>query len=115
MEEWDLVVIGGGAAGYFGAIACAEAFPGARVLILEATARVLTKVKVSGGGRCNVTHNLYEPKQLISFYPRGQKELIGSFHKFQPKDTVEWFQAHGVELKVCPMVSVSRAKWDTNL
>ena len=100
MEVWDLVVIGGGAAGFFGAIACAESFPGARVLILEATARVLTKVKISGGGRCNVTHHQFEPKQLINFYPRGQKELIGPFHRFQPKDTVAWFANHGVELKV---------------
>jgi predicted Rossmann fold flavoprotein len=99
MEEWDLVVIGGGAAGFFGAIACAEAFPGARVLILEATTRVLTKVKISGGGRCNVTHHQFDPKQLIKYYPRGQKELIGPFHRFQPKDTVTWFANHGVELK----------------
>lgn len=100
MEEWDLVVIGGGAAGFFGAIACAEAYREAKVLILEATARVLTKVKISGGGRCNVTHHQYEPKQLVTFYPRGQKELVGPFHRFQPKDTVSWFKEHGVELKV---------------
>ncbi len=100
MEEWDLVVIGGGAAGFFGAIACAEAHQGAKVLILEATGRVLTKVKISGGGRCNVTHFQYDPKQLVTYYPRGQKELVGPFHRFQPKDTVSWFQEHGVELKV---------------
>ncbi len=100
MENWDLVVIGGGAAGFFGAIVCAETFPGARVLILEATTRVLTKVKISGGGRCNVTHHQFDPKQLITNYPRGQKELIGPFHRFQPKDTVTWFANHGVELKV---------------
>ncbi len=100
MDEWDFVVVGGGAAGYFGAIACAEAHPGARVLILEATARVLTKVKISGGGRCNVTHHQFNPKQLITFYPRGQKELIGPFHRFQPQDTVAWFTEHGVKLKV---------------
>lgn len=99
MEEWDLVVIGGGAAGFFGAIACAESFPGARVLILEATNRVLTKVKISGGGRCNVTHQQFEPKLLVTYYPRGQKELLGPFHQFQPKDTVIWFANHGVELK----------------
>jgi predicted Rossmann fold flavoprotein len=100
MEEWDFVVIGGGAAGFFGAISCAESYSGARVLILEATSRVLTKVKISGGGRCNVTHHQFDPKQLISNYPRGQKELIGPFHRFQPKDTVAWFANHGVELKV---------------
>ena len=100
MEEWDLVVIGGGAAGFFGAIACAESRPGARILILEATARILTKVKISGGGRCNVTHHQFDPKQLITYYPRGQKELIGPFHRFQPRDTVAWFSEHGVELKI---------------
>ncbi len=100
MEEFDLIVIGGGAAGYFGAIACAEAQKGSRIVILEATPRVLTKVKISGGGRCNVTHHQFDPKQLIMHYPRGQKELIGAFHRFQPRDTVAWFAAHGVELKI---------------
>ncbi len=99
---WDLVVIGGGAAGYFGAIACAEAAPHSSVLILEATARVLTKIKISGGGRCNVTHNQFDPKQLIHAYPRGQKELLGPFHTFQPENTVEWFKNHGVQLKAEP-------------
>ena len=100
METYDFIVIGGGAAGYFGAIACAEAHPKAKVLILEATPRVLTKVKVSGGGRCNVTHQQFEPKLLVQNYPRGQKELLGPFNRFQPQDTCHWFQAHGVELKV---------------
>lgn len=100
MEKFDFIVIGGGAAGFFGAIACAEAKPGARVLLLEATTRVLTKVKISGGGRCNVTHHQFEPKLLINNYPRGQKELLGAFHRFQARDTVQWFQAHGVELKI---------------
>lgn len=97
--DYDFLVIGGGAAGFFGALACAHANPSARVAILEATARVLTKVKVSGGGRCNVTHNCFEPKQLVQAYPRGQKELLGAFHKFGPKDTIEWFAQRGVELK----------------
>lgn len=97
-NEWDLIVIGGGAAGFFGAIACAEARPGARVLILEATPRVLTKVKISGGGRCNVTHHQFDPKKLVTSYPRGNKELIGPFHRFQPQDTVAWFAQHGVTL-----------------
>ncbi len=100
MEEFDLIVVGAGAAGYFGAIACAEARPGSRIVILEATHRVLTKVKISGGGRCNVTHHQFDPKRLVGNYPRGQKELIGAFHRFQPKDTVAWFADHGVELKV---------------
>ncbi len=100
MEEFDLIVVGGGAAGFFGAIACAEARPGSRVVILEATPRVLTKVKISGGGRCNVTHHQFDTRRLVTSYPRGQKELIGAFHRFQPRDTVAWFAAHGVELKV---------------
>ncbi len=100
MEEFDLIVVGGGAAGFFGAIACAEARPGSRVVILEATPRVLTKVKISGGGRCNVTHHQFDTKRLVTSYPRGQKELIGAFHRFQPRDTVAWFASHGVELKV---------------
>ncbi|APJ02728.1 NAD(P)/FAD-dependent oxidoreductase [Silvanigrella aquatica] len=100
MDEWDFIIVGGGAAGFFGAIACAENCSHARVLILEATPRILTKVKISGGGRCNVTHHQFDPKQLVRFYPRGQKELLGPFHKFQPKDTVNWFAEHGVELKV---------------
>jgi len=100
LEEFDLIVIGGGAAGFFGAIACAEKRPGSRVVILEATSRVLTKVKISGGGRCNVTHHQFDTKRLVTSYPRGQKELIGAFHRFQPRDTVAWFAAHGVELKV---------------
>jgi predicted Rossmann fold flavoprotein len=99
MEKWDFIVIGGGAAGFFGAIACAEAKPKARILILEATARTLTKVKISGGGRCNVTHNQFDAKRLVQNYPRGQKELMGPFHHFQPRDTVEWFEKHGVKLK----------------
>ena len=100
MQEFDLIVIGGGAAGFFGAISCAEnCTTNPKILILEATNRVLTKVKVSGGGRCNVTHNQFEAKLLVQNYPRGQKELLGPFHKFQPKDTVNWFAEHGVTLK----------------
>lgn len=99
LATYDLIVVGGGAAGYFGAINAAEAKPGLKVLILEATPRVLTKVKVSGGGRCNVTHRPYEPKRLVSNYPRGQKELLGPFHHFGPEGTIRWFAAHGVTLK----------------
>src|SRR6478735_2602288 len=90
LEEFDLIVVGGGAAGYFGAIACAEARPGTRIVLCEATARTLTKVKISGGGRCNVTHHQFDAKRLVGNYPRGQKELIGPFHRFQPRDTVAW-------------------------
>lgn len=99
LQVLDLIVVGGGAAGYFGAIACAEAVSDANILILEATSRVLTKVKISGGGRCNVTHQQFEVKNLVLNYPRGSKELVGPFHKFQPQDTVNWFLNHGVKLK----------------
>jgi predicted flavoprotein YhiN len=95
----QIIVVGGGAAGFFGAIACAEADPAARVTLLEATAHPLAKVRVSGGGRCNVTHACFEPKELVKRYPRGGRELLGAFHRWQPRDTVEWFAARGVELK----------------
>lgn len=99
-EPWDLVVIGGGAAGFFGAITCAEKLGShGRVLILEKTAHVLGKVKISGGGRCNVTHACFEPRPLTEHYPRGHQSLIGPFHRWGTVDTVDWFQARGVELK----------------
>lgn len=93
------VVVGGGAAGYFGAIACAEASPQARVILLEKTRQPLAKVRISGGGRCNVTHACFDPSLLIRNYPRGSQELRGPFARFQPKDTVQWFQQRGVQLK----------------
>lgn len=95
-----IVVIGGGAAGYFAAIACAEVNPDAQVHILEKGKDVLGKVLISGGGRCNVTHACFDPRELVQFYPRGEKELLGPFHKFQPGDTMEWFADRGVELKI---------------
>lgn len=95
----NIVVIGGGAAGFWGAIACAEAHPQARVTILEASGQLLSKVRISGGGRCNVTHACFEPTQLVGNYPRGSKALRGAFSRFQPQDTVRWFQSHGVSLK----------------
>lgn len=98
-DDRSLAVIGGGAAGYFAAIACAEANPRARVVILEGTRRPLTKVRISGGGRCNVTHNCFDPAVLIKGYPRGHKELLGPFNRFQPKDTVAWFERRGVKTK----------------
>ncbi|MCF6214408.1 MAG: NAD(P)/FAD-dependent oxidoreductase [Flavobacteriaceae bacterium] len=94
------IVIGGGAAGYFAAINAAEKHPDLKVIILEATSKVLQKVKVSGGGRCNVTHACFEPKELVAFYPRGQKELLGPFHQFMTGDTMQWFDEHGVPLKI---------------
>ncbi|NEP15408.1 MAG: NAD(P)/FAD-dependent oxidoreductase [Leptolyngbya sp. SIO4C1] len=91
------VVIGGGAAGFFGAIAAAEA--GAAVTLFEAGPTPLAKVKISGGGRCNVTHRCFDPVRLVQHYPRGSKALLGAFSRFQPKDTVAWFQQRGVQLK----------------
>lgn len=93
------IAIGGGAAGLFGAIACAEADPHARITVLEATRQTLTKVRISGGGRCNVTHHCFEPAQLVQHYPRGGKALRGAFSRFQPRDTVAWFAKRGVRLK----------------
>lgn len=93
------VIIGGGAAGFFGAISCAEHFPGHQVILLEKTRQLLSKVRISGGGRCNVTHACFDPKQLVKNYPRGSKELLGPFHRFQPQDTVQWFERRGVKLK----------------
>jgi len=94
------VIIGGGAAGYFAAINAAERHPNLKIIILEAGSHVLQKVKISGGGRCNVTNACAEPKELINFYPRGQKELLGPFHQFSTNDTMQWFENHGVALKI---------------
>lgn len=95
-----IIIVGGGAAGFFAASACVEAAPGAEILILEQGAQVLGKVRISGGGRCNVTHACFDPGELAARYPRGGRELVGPFHRFQPRDTVEWFAARGVALKV---------------
>ncbi len=90
---------GGGAAGFLAAITCAEASPGARVTLFEATAHPLAKVRISGGGRCNVTHACFEPRDLATYFPRGGRELLGPFHRWQPRDTIAWFTERGVELK----------------
>lgn len=94
-----VVIAGGGAAGFFAALACAEANPQALVQIFERSPDVLAKVRVSGGGRCNVTHACFEPEELVKNYPRGGRELLGPFHRFQPRDTVAWFEERGVKLK----------------
>ncbi len=94
-----VIVIGGGAAGFFGAIACAEANPNLRVTLLEAGSKPLAKVRISGGGRCNVTHHCFDPARLIENYPRGGKALRGAFTRFQPQDTVRWYESRGVKLK----------------
>lgn len=96
---FDFVIIGGGAAGIFAAIRAKEANPDLKVLLLERTATLLAKVRVSGGGRCNATHACFDPKELINNYPRGKKELLGPFHRFAPLDTIAWFEARGVKLK----------------
>jgi predicted Rossmann fold flavoprotein len=101
-KEKNIVIIGGGAAGFFAAAASAEKNPENYIIILEKGNTVLGKVKISGGGRCNVTNSCIEPGELIKFYPRGGKELLSPFHKFNPKDTVEWFERHGVKLKTEP-------------
>ena len=95
----DIAVIGGGAAGFFGAIAAASARPGLRVHLLERGPNFLAKVKISGGGRCNVTHHCFDPKLLAQRYPRGGRALIGPFTRFQPTDTIRWFEERGVALK----------------
>ncbi len=94
-----VVVIGGGAAGFFGAIACAQTNTHIQVTLLEAARSPLAKVRISGGGRCNVTHACFEPALLVQHYPRGGKALRGAFSRFQAKDTVAWFSRHGVALK----------------
>jgi predicted Rossmann fold flavoprotein len=99
-EQTRVVIVGGGAAGFFAAISCAEKLGAAgTVTLYEATAHPLAKVRVSGGGRCNVTHACFEPRELVKRYPRGGRELLGAFHRWQPRDTVEWFAARGVETK----------------
>lgn len=99
IKLFDLLVVGGGAAGFFGAIIAAEIKPGLRILILEKTSKLLSKVKVSGGGRCNVTHHCLDPLKLSHHYPRGQKELKQLFRVFQAADTIQWFADNGVVLK----------------
>jgi len=97
-----VVVIGGGAAGFFAAITCAEALAqsgGGQVIIHEATSQTLAKVRISGGGRCNVTNACFEPRELSKRYPRGSRELIGPLAKWGPRETVAWFAERGVALK----------------
>lgn len=98
MNDFDLIVIGGGAAGFFGAIQAAEMKPGLRILILEKSTKLLSKVKISGGGRCNVTHNCFDPIKLSHHYPRGEKSLKVLFKKFQAHDVVAWFASKDVDL-----------------
>ena len=99
-QNFDIIIVGGGAAGFFTAINIVEKNPKLKVAILERGSEVLQKVRISGGGRCNVTHACFEPNELVKFYPRGEKELRGPFHQFGSGDTIEWFEKYGVELKI---------------
>ena len=100
MKQKRLLVIGGGAAGFFCAVNAARLNPGLSVIIAERTGQVLQKVKVSGGGRCNVTHACFDIQEMSACYPRGERFLRKAFHQFFVSDTIEWFQERGVILKV---------------
>ncbi len=99
-EEISIIIVGGGAAGFFAAISCAERNPRAQITILEKGKKVLHKVKISGGGRCNLTHACFDPRELVDHYPRGRKELLGPFSHFAPGDTIDWFEKRGVSTKI---------------
>lgn len=99
MNSFDIAVIGGGAAGFFAAISCKEHHPDAKITLYEKTDKLLSKVKVSGGGRCNVTHACFSNAQLVKFYPRGGSQLKKIFSHFSTQDTINWFESRGVKLK----------------
>ncbi len=99
-SKYDVIIVGGGATGFFTAINAVEKNPRLKVAILERGKSVLEKVRISGGGRCNVTHACFVPNDLVKFYPRGERELKGPFNQFCSGDTIEWFEKHGVELKI---------------
>jgi predicted Rossmann fold flavoprotein len=98
IQEIDLAILGGGAAGFFSAISAAEKFPNKKIILFEKSQNLLSKVKISGGGRCNVTHNCFDNNLLVKNYPRGSKELLSAFYQFSVKDTIEWFKKNGIEI-----------------
>ena len=100
MNNFDVLIVGGGAAGFFAAINTAAQNSSLKIAILERGSNVLSKVKISGGGRCNVTHAEFIPDELILNYPRGEKELRGPFHSYMTGDTMQWFEDRGVPLKI---------------
>src|SRR5882672_231390 len=100
MSPRRVIVVGGGAAGFFAAITCAEAASGTEVILLEKSGQFLAKVRISGGGRCNVTHACFDAREFTVRYPRGERALIAPFQRFQASDTVMWFESRGVKLKV---------------
>ena len=97
MNSRRVVIAGGGAAGFFAAITCAETASGMEVTVLERGPQFLSKVKISGGGRCNVTHACFDVRDFATRFPRGERELIGALNRFQASDTVAWFAARGVK------------------
>ena len=99
MSSRKVIIVGGGAAGFFSAITCAEAARDADVTLLEKSGQFLSKVRISGGGRCNVTHACFDGRELSARFPRGERALIAPFQRFQASDTVAWFQSRGVKLK----------------
>ena len=102
MNSERIVIVGGGAAGFFAAIACGESRRDAEILLLEKTSQFLSKVKISGGGRCNVTHADFDAREFSRRFPRGERALISAFGKFQASDTVAWFESRSVKLKAEP-------------
>jgi predicted Rossmann fold flavoprotein len=100
VNKFDVLIVGGGAAGFFAAINTAILNPNLKIAILERGSNVLSKVKISGGGRCNLTHAEFSPQELVLNYPRGEKELQGPFHTFMTGDTMSWFEERGVRLKI---------------